>query len=236
MGRRGRSRSARFDNLNPRNVVAGVILLVLLLTIAGPRSLPSFVSNYIPYIDEAIPCVWLRQGIDRAFHQSLIGRAASESDVSPLSVIARSSAVPAPDGQLVITITVANNTIGTIPFVFNPDQVIVGDNNTSGLGLIFNPPTALNTGGTRQDTASYPEANIRLLGPRQRCIHRVAFPANQLDGTIASGQTQVRAYYRNNFAGQILVQNTAATPIYNDQGLWTGFIESASVPIPLAAQ
>ncbi|MBC7809770.1 MAG: hypothetical protein H7175_01415 [Burkholderiales bacterium] len=230
---RGRGRGSRFERFetNPRNVFAGVLLLVLLLTFAGPRSLPQVLSNVIPAIDEAIPCIWLRQGIDRANHQSLIGRAAS-AEGNPISVSVRTTSVPTTlEGELVISIVVSNDTIGTVPFLFSPEQVIVGDNSSSGLGLIFDPPNSMSTGGIRQDTASYPENVIRVLGPRQRCIHKVAF--RQLDGTVANGTARVRAYYRNNFAGQIQIQNTIATPIYNDQGLWTGYVESLPIPIPL---
>ena len=39
-------------------------------------------------------------------------------------------------------VIIINDTIGTVPFVFNPNQVIVGNDTTSsGIGLIFNPPT-----------------------------------------------------------------------------------------------
>lgn len=219
---------------NP-NTLVGLFLLILLAVFIGPNMLPRFVSSVAPSLDESVPCAWLRQGIDRAYHQSLIGRAAN----NPLSLSVRAGAVPnTADGVLTINIVVANNSLGTIPIVYNPSQVIVGDNGTSGLGIIFTPPANISIGTGRQDAASYPEQNIRILGPRQRCVHRIEIPVSQLDQIILSGGSQVRAYYRINGAGQA-VPNPVATAIYVDQGLDivpNGYTESSSVPISLSIQ
>ncbi|MBZ0292626.1 MAG: hypothetical protein K8L99_08715 [Anaerolineae bacterium] len=220
---------------NSTNSLVGIFLLILLAVFIGPNMLPRFVSSVAPGLDESIPCAWLREGQERAYHQSLIGRAAA----NPLSLSVRTSAVPnTADGVLSISITVSNNSLGTIPILYNSNQVIVGDNGTSGLGIIFTPPASINLGTGRQDSTSYPEENIRILGPRQRCVHRIDIPVSQLDQSILSGASQVRAYYRINSAGQS-VPNPAATAIYPDQGLDTvpnGYIESSSVPISLSAQ
>lgn len=223
-----------FNRTDNPNLLVGIFLLIVLAVIIGPNTLPRLLSS--ANIDESIPCAWLRRGTDRAYHQSLIGRAAA----NPLRLQVRSSPVPTtPDGSLVITIVVINESLGTIPIVYNPDQVIVGDNGTSGLGVIFNPPNNLSTGAARSDPASFPEENIRLLGPRQRCVHRMTFPASQLDVSLATGSSQVRAFYRINSAGNVQQTNPSATPIYPDQGLDTvagGYVESAPVTIPLTTQ
>lgn len=227
----------RFINRNDNpNLLVGIFLLVLLAVFIGPNILPRILSSVAPGIDESIPCAWLRRGIDRAYHQSLIGRAAT----NPLRVQVRAGSVPnTPDGVLVINIVVVNESLGTIPFVYDPNQVIIGDNGTSGLGLIFNPPNSLSTGAVRSDPQSFPEESIRLLGPRQRCIHRIEFPSNQFDASIATGTSQVRAFYRINSAGGVQQTLPNATPIYPDQGLDVvsgGVVESAPVTIPLATQ
>lgn len=220
---------------NP-NLLVGLFLLILLAVFIGPNIMPRILSSVAPGVDESIPCAWLRRGIDRAYHQSLVGRAA----VNPLAVQVRTGSVPnTPDGRLVINIIVINESLGTIPFVYNPDQVIVGDNGTSGLGVIFNPANGLTTGAFRSDAASFPEDNIRLLGPRQRCIHRMEFPASQMDVSLASGTAQVIAFYRINSAGGVQQTIPNATPIYPDQGLDTvtsGIVQSAAVAIPIASQ
>lgn len=225
-----------FNRTENPNALVGIFLLILLAVFIGPNMLPRLASSFAPgVIDESIPCAWLRNADQLAYHQSLIGRAA----LNPLSLGVRTSSVPTTaDGRLIISIIIANDSLGTVPIVYNPTQVIVGDNGTSGLGIIFTPANNLSTGANRSDSTSFPEQNIRLLGPRQRCIHRVEFPATQLDATIASGAAQVRAFYRINSAGQTQ-PNAVATAIYNDQGLNkvpNGFLESPSVPIPLVAQ
>lgn len=217
---------------NP-NLLVGIFLLVLLAVFAGPGTLPRLISSLIPNIDESIPCAWLRQGINRAEHQSLIGRAAA----SPISLRVRPSSVPnTPDGVLTITVIVTNTSIGTVAIVYDPAQVRIGDDGvTSGLGIVFNSPSP-QSAGVPQGATSFPENEIRLLGPRQSCIHRLEFTASQLPAAnIATGAATVKAYYRNTSRGVVQNGNAQATPVYTDQGLWVGIAESDSVPIPLAA-
>lgn len=223
-----------FRRADNRQAITGLFLLVLLAVFAGPNTLPRLLSSIVPLIDEGIPCSWLKNGQDRAQHQSLIGRAAT----NPIEIRVKSSTLPTTaDGRLVITITIINVSIGTVPIVFNPAQVIVGDNGSSGVGLIFNPPSTLSTGAVRQNVASFAETDIRVLGPRQRCVHKVEFPASQISGTLATGSTTVVAYYRSTSRGQAVQSQTNTSPvIFVDQGLWTGYVESDPVFIPLASQ
>lgn len=217
-------------NGDNRNIFVGGLLAVALLLFL-PRYLPNLVATVLPGLYEGVPCTNLRTADDRANHQSLLGRAA----VAPLSLSVRSSGLPSDAaGSLWITIAVTNNTVGTVPFVYDPQRVIVGDTNTSGLGIVFTPNNTLSTGLARQDAAVAPEASIRLLSPRQRCLHTVEFPAGNvlIDGAIANGTAQVYAYYRNNINGRITTSPVVnATPIFTDQGLWTGFVQSAPITI-----
>ncbi len=220
---------------NNQNVTIGIILLIALAFFAGPDTLPRVLSRLSPYF-EGVPCANLRRANDRANHQSLIGRNAADA----LELRVRSSAIPTDaSGFLTIQITVINDSMGTVAIVYNPDQVIIGDNGSSGLGLIFTPTNSLATTTVRQDSPSFPENNIRVLGPRQRCIHTTEIPAGNVlvDPSLTSGQSQVIAYYRGTSPGAI-AQNPAAvaTPIYPDQGLWTGLAQSEPVGIPIAAQ
>ncbi len=198
----------------------------------SPGRVTTLISNAVPAIYEGAPCANLRVADDRAFHQSVVGRVAP----GPIELQVRTSALPtAADGFLSVYITVINNSLGTIPFVYDPNQVIIGDNGSSGLGLIFNT-NSLNTGG-RQDPASFADSQLRLLVPRQRCVHEVRIPAGNVlvDPALANGQGQVRAFYRNNSAGVTTVPpGTVSTPIFRDQGLWVGFVQSPNVTIPIA--
>jgi hypothetical protein len=221
---------------NNPNLFVGLILLLLLAVFAGPSTLPRLLSSINPQFYAGIPCSWVRTADDRAFHQSLLGRAAT----NPFSLSIQTTALPKDAASsLYVNIVITNNSLGTVPFVYDPQRVIVGDNGTSGLGLIFTPQNSLNAGVQRQDSGTVPEANLRLLGPRQSCVVTVEFPGGNvlIDPSVTSGTANVRAYYRNNQVGQInQPSGIVATPIYPDQGLWTGYVESANALIPLASQ
>lgn len=223
-------------NTNSSSLLVGVILLLLLLVFAGPNNLPRFVSGIFPQFYEGVPCSWLRTADDRANHQSLLGRSAE----NPLTIrVAPTTITRDPAGSFFVQIIITNESLGTVAIVYNPTQVLVGDNNSSGMGLIFNPSTSLAAGLNRQDATTIPETSIRLLGPRQRCVHTVEFPNGNVlvDPSLVSGTASVTAYYRGATRGQVVpAAGIVATPIYPDQGLWTGYITSAPVTIPVAAQ
>jgi len=229
------------------NSIIGIVILVLLTVFVAPDVLPQLVSESIPFLDEGLPCTQVLTATDRAQHQSLIGRAANDA------LIIRTEIVSFPDDgtrPMVVRVIVINNTIGSVPFVFNPNQVIVGDDpGSSGIGLIFTPAITasldydenLIPNARIQGQTSFPPTDIKILGPRQRCVHRVEIPANQLTG-VQAGTSRVRAYYRIQNAGTVQQIDPLATPIYLDQGLDVvtagiagGFIESADVPVPVRA-
>jgi hypothetical protein len=222
---------SNYRRSNNTNLLVGIFLLLLLAVLIGPGTLPRLLSSLVPNIDESIPCDWLREGINRAEHQSLIGRAAA----SPIGLRVKSSSVPnTPDGVLTISIILTNTSIGTVAILYDPAQVRIGDDGvTSGLGVVFNSPSP-QSAGAPQGAVSYPENEIRLLGPRQSCVHKLEFSINQLPAAnIATGSATVKAYYRNTSPGIVQNSNPQATPIYPDQGLWVGISESESAPIPL---
>ncbi|NWF68878.1 MAG: hypothetical protein HXY40_07320 [Chloroflexi bacterium] len=215
---------------NP-NTVAGIMLLVLLLVFAGPNTIYNLVSRAVPGLSIDTPCDWLRTSPNRGTNQSLLGRAAT----NPLRLEVSSSAVPnAPGGTLTITVIVINRSLGTVPFLFNPTQVRVGDDGSSGLGIIFDATTALNSPGIRQDSGTYPPGDVRVLGPRQRCLYRAEFTFEQLQAAGFAGNSSVRAFYRINSAG--VAPQQAGGSIFSDQGFRQLFITSEPVLIPLASQ
>lgn len=224
-----------FRNRDNMNLPVGIFLLIMLAVFAGQGTIGGLLGRYVPGIDEAPPCSWLRTAQDRAKHQSLIGRTAAQNG-DPIQLSVRTTAAPATqDGMLVVFVQIRNRSLGTVPIIYDPDSVLIGDNNTTGLGITFIPASNIPTAAlNRQDATSYPLERIRLLGPRQRCVHRVEIPFNLLTGNITSGQSSVQAYYRGNNVGQVTQLDPQATPIYNTQGLWQGLSQSATVPIPAA--
>jgi hypothetical protein len=214
------------------NTVIGVILLIMLLVFVGPNVLPGLLARTFPFVYEGVPCDRLRNAENRAAHQSHIGRAAQ----NPLSIRVQVVHVPVDAADsLQLNIIITNNTIGTVPIVFDAAQVIVGDDGSSGVGLIFEPQVALTTGLVRRTggLTTFPEQTIRLLGPRQRCVHGVIFPGAQSFPAVAGAGSSlnVRAYYRITANG--VTQATGGQAIFADQGL--GVIAGGYVESPVAA-
>lgn len=225
------------------NTIIGIVILVLMTVFVAPDVLPQLVSNSLPFIDEGLPCTIVMNAEDRSQHQSLIGRSATDPLTIRTEVLSYSADGTSP---MVLRVIIINETIGTVPFVFNPNQVIVGNDTTSsGIGLIFNPaiPASLDYDGNGiansrvAGQTSFALSDIRVLGPLQRCVHRIEIPASQLSG-VQSGVTRVRAYYRILGAGSIQQLDPTAPIIYTDQGLGVisgGFVESPDVIIPVVA-
>ena len=77
---------------NNPNAIVGLFMLILLAILAGPGTLPQLISS-IPSFEEGVPCDWLRQGQDRAHHQSLLSRLLTEQEDSPISLDVRVGSV-----------------------------------------------------------------------------------------------------------------------------------------------
>lgn len=210
------------------NALVAIFLLVLLAIFASPGMLPNALPSLIPGADEGIPCRWLRTGVNRAEHQSIIGRNAQD----PLSLRVRTSSL---SDVYRITINISNNSMGTVAIYYNPDQVRIGDDGvTSGLGLAINP-TATQPFGSPSG-GSIPESDIRLLGPRQSCVHHVDIPYGQLSQSGIDGiQDFAKAYYRNTQSGATQIQSGSTQLVFTDQGLWVGVVESESIELTLAS-
>lgn len=223
-----------------QNNTLSVLVIVMLAWLVGSNLFPTYLSRFVPGFYAAQSCAWVRTSQDRANHQSLIGRGTP----NPISLEVATTPINNTDasGSLFIRITVINNTLGTVPFIYDPNGVIVNDNGSSGLGLLFTPGNSLGAGLGRSDPGIFPDSQIKLLGPRQRCIHTVEFPNGNVlsDPAISGGTSQVRAFYRNNTAGVItppqqpIYNGLIPTPIFPDAGLWTGYVESPAVVIPVA--
>lgn len=201
------------DGANP-NPFIGLILLIVLVIFVMPDRLPQFLSDLSPYLFSGIPCARLPAARELAAHQSVIGRVAED----PLRLELSSPAI-AGDGGLQLRMTVINASLGTTPIVFQEDNIAVvdADDGTDGFGIIIEPAPAA---GLRErsdpNPETYDEGDVRLLGPRQRCVHSLELTAAQ--AMIDAGGTAL-AYYRMSVAGAQQPQSAAARAIYPDQGL-----------------
>ncbi|MCY4070238.1 MAG: hypothetical protein OXG60_02960 [Chloroflexi bacterium] len=198
---------------NP-NPFIGIILLIVLLVFVLPDRLPQFISDLSPYLFGGIPCARLPAARDLAAHQSVIGRSVQD----PLQLAVAPTA-PNESGDLLIRLTVSNLSLGTLPIVFQEDNIVVAasDDESNGFGFIVEPEPAEGTRGRQgPDPDGYEESDIRLLGPRQRCVHALDLIAAQ--DMIDNGGT-IRAYYRMSLPGEHLTQSEGVRSIYDDQGL-----------------
>ncbi len=218
-----------------RQSLIGIFLVIMLFSLAGDEFFRFLITQVPgPGVDEALPCSVLESPNDLAYHQSVVGR--TVADNQPLRLLVRTNAIPADDAtNFIIRILLINDSMGTVPIVYTPEEVIIGDNNTSGLGVTFNPASNIFTPGVnlRNDPAAYPLDRVRVLGPQQRCIHRITLQRNQLDAGLLGGGATVTAYYRGLAPGAVpAVGALTPTPIFPDQGLVTGLMQSPPVTIP----
>ncbi len=203
----------KLDRNNP-NVFIGIILLVVLIVFVLPDRLPGFISDLSPHLSAGIPCVRLPAARNLAAHQSILGRQAQD----PLQLELTAGDIN-DAGRLVIRLSVANTSLGTVPIVFQDDNLVIAaaDDDSDGFGIIIQPAPAE---GLRERTdpnpATYTEDDIRLLGPRQNCAHSIEILASA--DMIAYGGT-ASAWYRMRVAGAHQPQSEGIGQIYSDQGL-----------------
>ena len=201
------------EGTNP-NPFIGIVLLTVLVVFVLPERLPQFLSDLSPYLFSGAPCGRLPVAGDLQAHQSVIGRSVQ----SPLRLELAPTSI-ADDGGLLLRLTIVNTSLGTIPIVFQPDNIAVAaeDDETNGIGIIVNPEPADGASErSNPDPGGYAESDIRLLGPKQRCVHVLELTASQ--AMIDDGGS-AHAYYRMTAAGEHPSQNEAARTIYSDQGL-----------------
>ncbi|GAB1420262.1 hypothetical protein MASR2M15_03510 [Anaerolineales bacterium] len=213
-----------FENRN--NLIIGLILLVALLVLLNPATLPKIFSDTIEFFDESVPCAYLPTANNRSAHQSVIARNTKDS----LSLTVRTSTIPVTnEGEFIIKVIMKNNSIGTIPIYYNENQIVKGDDGSNGLSIQFSPVIVPNI-GTRPPTDSFPETDIHLLGPRQSCVHTERIGGQLIDKSVAA--VTVKATYRMTSPGQAFSTNPAERVVFTDQGmniLSTGLVESAPV-------
>jgi hypothetical protein len=207
-------------------IIAMIVILVMFMVFTNPSFLPQFLSTVIPFVDEGAPCERLQTALDRSIHQSWIGRQAQDM----LELRVDSSPAPLTDEEaLVVRITLVNQSLGTIPVYYDPDEVVIGDDGSNGLSVLFEP-SIVPPIGSRPAIASFPASDIILLGPRQRCVHTLRIPRQLLSGTSAT----VTATYRMTIPGQIEIP-AQGFAIFPDQGmniLSGGILRSEPVQIP----
>lgn len=221
------SRYLRRDDDNP-NTFIGIILLIVLGVFVGPNLLPEFVSDLSPLLFAGVPCQRLPEASDLAAHQSIIGRSVED----PLLIEVDANGI-GDDGLLVVRLTITNESLGTIAIYYNEDDIPTSDNGTNGFGIVISPaPISGGVGRQTGNLTSYPENDIRMLGPRQKCVHSYTMIAAP---QMVSGGGTVQGFYRMTVNGDHQPQSPNTATIYADQGLGIltgGVVLSEVVQIP----
>ena len=108
----------RLDRDSP-NTFVGVILLVVLGVFVLPDRVPQFIADLSPYLFAGVPCERLPAASNLAAHQSVLGRSA----VDPLKLDLSASGI-GDENELVIRLSVTNGSLGTVPVVFQADNIV----------------------------------------------------------------------------------------------------------------
>ncbi|MCU0466288.1 MAG: hypothetical protein MUF38_17190 [Anaerolineae bacterium] len=213
-----------------RNAGIGILLLIFLFILAGPRTLPQFISRFLP-VEGA--CINLRQPSTPDLNQSIIQREASER-MTPIRVQVRVSG-QRDDGTQQIEVVLTNMTVGTLPVripndpIGNPNgRMDVNNLSDDGVGVLiggaFTQPAPVNTG------APLATDQVRLLVPQQSCTLTRVFTPGEVNQFGIRGGVGITAYYRNSTAGTI--NQRTPQSIFPDMGLWVGAVSSAPVAVP----
>ena len=218
----------QLDRSNP-NAFIGIVLLVALLVFVLPDRLPPFIASLSPDLFAGIVCARLPAAKDLAAHQSILGRHAQD----PLQLTLAASEI-GDDGGLTLRLSVTNNSLGTVPIVFQADNIAIAeiDGGDDGFGFSVRPAPA--QGGrvrANPNPAGYSEGDIRLLGPRQSCLHAIDIVAS---AKMIDNGGRARARYRMTIAGAQQPQSEGVQPIYRDQGLdilGENLVQSAEIEI-----
>lgn len=203
----------KLDRNNP-NAFIGIVLLVVLFVFVLPDRLPGSIAGLSPQLFAGIPCARLPAAKDLAAHQSILGRQAQD----PLQLKLAAGDIHN-DGELVMRLSVANISLGTVPIVFQADNFVVADadDDTDGFGLIIQPaPEEGLLARANPNPATYDEGDIRLLGPRQTCVHSIELAAS---AAMVSDGGSASAWYRMRAAGEQQPQSEGVREVFPDQGL-----------------
>lgn len=203
----------RLDRDNP-NTFIGVILLIVLAVFVLPERIPQFIGDLSPTLFSGMPCARLPAARDLSAHQSVLGRRTQD----PL-LLELAAGTIAQDGSLALRLTVTNRSLGTVPLLYQADNIVIAavEDKGQGLGLFVEPePVDPTITRANPDADGFPESDIRLLGPQQKCSH--AFEVDASQQMIADGG-KARAWYRMGIGGAHQPGSEDLRLLFPDQGL-----------------
>lgn len=220
--------SDRYNAADPIVRLIAIAALLLVLSIAVPR--------FLPFATSGVDCDRLPPPSLDGSNQSVLAAQRSanraDSDALSLEIVAANQTLRVGE-PLVLYVRFVNLSMAPISLFITPQSAIFRYNNEEIGMLLFvqslqdnqlrgefpnrNPPLQVRQQYTLSEVAS--------LGPRHRCTVRVEIEGARLAAAnVGPGQYRVVVVYRNTTRGILapVANNLTPTPIFSDQGVWTG--------------
>lgn len=149
-----------------------------------------------------------------------------------------------PGASLTMEVRFINASIAPLALALVPEEVVLRYSGQEA-GLVFSVREvatgrvlgeAFNVRPAVPARQQFTGGQVRILGPRSRCNLQLEFTPQRLSASgIAQGQYQFIAIYRNQFRGTLPpVAALTPTPIFRDQGVWTGEVRSNELYITIS--
>lgn len=234
--------SERFRVADPIVRIMTIAGLILAMSIAVPR--------FLPWVGSGVNCEQLPVANIGGNNQSWLAVQQAQSGASANSLlieIVAGSQTIAVGEQLTIYVRFINDSMAPIS-LFLPRQPAIFRYNNEEIGvLIFLQNTQTgqqvgefaNTNPPVTPRQQYAADEVYSLQPRQRCTVRVDISPQRLQ-TAGAGQGQYRlvVVYRNTGRGALspVTNQLTPTPVFADQGVWTGQSRSNELLINIGVQ
>jgi hypothetical protein len=214
----------RFSSFDPVTQVIALAALLILLVIALPG-----IWGRLPGAASGVSCQSLASPKISGNNQSLLS-VQQPPDVLHLE-LAPPDVVISQGQPLVLELRFINEGMAPVTLFLPPDEFVFRYTEQEA-GILFSiqtadgraigePPNVRPPFPIRQQ---FPQNQLHVLGPRQRCNVRIELdPARLNSAQLVTGQYRITAVYRNQYRGTVPpVGPQTPTPIFKDQGVWIG--------------
>jgi hypothetical protein len=229
---RARQYYDRFSSSDPMTRIIALAALLILAIIA----LPALWAR-LPGAASGVACANLPMPRLTGNNQSLLS---SQVDSSALLLELAPDPVVINQGEpLDMDVRFINDSVAPLTLFIAPDEVTLRYTEQEA-GLLFSitsngqalgePPNVRPPYPVRQQ---FTQDQLRVLGPRQRCSEHIQIDAARLNAAqVIRGEYRITAVYRNLYKGVLSpVGALTPTPIFRDQGVWTGQVQSNEIKV-----
>jgi len=219
---------SRFNSQDPimRIIIIAAVVLVVAI----------FLPN-LPGTGAGVDCVSLGAPTVNGSNQSII---ASRVDPSVLRMDLQADKLQiGANESLFLNVRFYNTSLAPLTLFLVPDEAVLRNSNENGLVFSVRDINGTSLGesiGVRPlipTRSTYSPTELHSLGPRGTCFVRLEFqPVRLRQARINQGNYRIAAVYRNTVGGAVppVAANTP-TPIFGDQGVWKGLVQSQEIII-----